>query len=186
MPYYSYLCANQNKLTMTTFPLVTTIISLALFAGFVGLGIRKFGLLPSYSAYSSKWNEAVPIHNMNLWSIVTIAAALLLVPAMVERGQGNPWQFLGFFAPLYLVLVGFTPEWEANPTQHKVHVIGAISCAAISAVWLAVICHLAWLIGVSFLVMLCAAFATKSIKTCYVFWLEMTMFATVYVALIVP
>ena len=169
---------------MTSFALTTAIASLVIFASFVVLGVVKFTLLGSYSAYAAKWTQAVPIHNMHLWSIVTIIAALLLMPAMIERGEGNLLQCLGFFAPLYLVVVGFTPEWETNKKQRIIHIIGTALCATAAFAWLLFIRHLWWVCLIALAVMCAAAYFTKSWKTSYIFWLEMVMFSSAYAAAI--
>ena len=90
---------------ITLFALIST---LALFS-FIGAGIIRFGLLRSYSSYSSKWGEAVPMNNMNLWSIVTFVAAFMLCPALLELGTASLWQFLGFLARLR----------HARPESHR-------------------------------------------------------------------
>jgi len=160
------------------------IISLVVFAGFILLGIKRFGLLRSYSAFASKWDEAVPIKKMNLWSIVTLVVAFLLMIPMIDAGDGNKWQFLGFFAPVYLAVVAFTPKFETDPKQHKIHVFGASACALIASLWLVLVQHLWWVALISLAVMAAAAYFTKTWKTSYIFWLEMTLFAAVYAAVI--
>lgn len=179
---------------METAMLISTLISLALFAGFVAIGIRKFGLLRSYSAYSPEWDKAVPMLGIHLWSLVTFFVAFFLMIPMIERGMGNPWQFLGFFAPLYLIIVAAFPLTEEKPDEtekekkererrYRIHCISAAVCAIVSILWLALICHKGWLVLVSLLVFWCAAYATLSVKKSCTFWCEMAAFASVYVAL---
>ena len=108
---------------MSTIAIITAILSFVLFSGFVILGEVVFGQLPSYSAYSTKWKVKVPLNSMNLWSLVTLIVAFLLMLSMLEIGDGSYLQFLGFFAPLYLICVCLTPDWETNSKQHKFHLI---------------------------------------------------------------
>lgn len=166
---------------MTTFSLITTILALVIFVGFVAFGVVKFGWQKSYSAFAPKWTEAVPIHNAHLWSIVTIVVAILLAFGMIEQGEGHPLQFLGFFAPVYLAIVAFTPEYETNRQQRIVHVTGALLCAAASVAWLwfagpqgTIFFSLiaAWLLGI----------LTRSINSSLIFWAEMAMFGAVFAA----
>jgi len=167
---------------MTTFALVTSILSLVLFVGFIGISIRKFTLRRSYSDFAPKWVEAVPMHNMNLWSIVTIAVAILLMPALIERGEGNALQCFGFFAPIYLIVVAFTPRFLTDKKQKIVHICGTIACAICAIIWLFFICHLWWVGLISLFVMLCVSYATRTLKSSWVFWAEMALFAAVYAA----
>ena len=69
------------------------ILSAVILFSFISIGVIKFGLQNSYSGYSIKWGNAVPLNNMNLWSIVTIVAAFLLCPVMLELAAGSLLQF---------------------------------------------------------------------------------------------
>ena len=91
------------------FILLTFISCLLLFC-FICLGIGKFGLLRSYSAYAPKWDETVPMKNLNLWSIITFLAGFLLMPVLLQYSEGHILQFLGFFTPIYLMGVSLTPK----------------------------------------------------------------------------
>ena len=159
----------------------TIIASFILLFGFIGLGIFRFGLLPSYSAYASKWTEHVPLPtSLNLWSIVTILAAILLVPAMTSIGEGNYFQFLGFFAPLYLIVVGLTPEYETYRRQKRTHVIGAIICALCAIIWIAFVAQ-RWAIFLAYsFIMFMTALATQTHKKALIFWGEMAFFFSTY------
>lgn len=178
---------------MTTFSLITTILALVIFVGFVAISVRKFGWLRSYSAYAAKWTEVAPINrHTHLWSIVTVIVALLLACGMLEQGEGHPLQFLGFFAPVYLAIVAFTPEYQDQPgdddkmrakrkRQRIIHYIGTILCAAASVAWLwfagpqgTIFFSLiaAWLLGI----------LTRSINGSLIFWAEMAMFGAVFTA----
>lgn len=172
---------------MTTFAYSLVIASIVLFAGFVLLGIWKFGLLPSYSAYADKWAIAVPIdEKTNIWSAVTIIVAILMVPALVEAGQDNPWQFLGFFCPLYLIVVGFTPRWAHSIKQHIIHSVGAFLCAGAALCWLLLVRRQFPIAVFSLLGTLALALLTRSVKKSITFWAEMAMFIAVYISLLIP
>jgi len=160
-----------------------TIISTILFFGFIILGVVKFGILTSYSAYSSKWGDAIPIKDMNLWSIVTIISALLLTPPLIESGANDSWQFLGFLTPIYLIVVALTPNWETNNKEHIVHTTFALLCIITSLLWLFLVKqYYIQLILIMFSIMI-AGTVTGTLKRCFVFWLEMLMFLSNYGAL---
>ena len=164
--------------------LLTFISCLTLFC-FIFLGIGKFGLLPSYSAYSSKWNEAVPISNMNLWSIVTLVAAVLLIPVLLEISADSPIQFLGFFTPIYLICVSFTPNWQNDDKEYKYHVIFALLCAICAFLYIGLILNRWGCILGSLIIILTISILSKTLKTHLVFWLEMIMFLSMYLSLII-
>ena len=171
---------------MTTFSYITAIASLVIFAGFVAYSVFSFGWPSSYSSFAKKWIERLPMHNVNLWSIVTAVVAFLLFPAMIERGEGNLLQCLGFFAPLYLLVVAFTPKWETEHKQYVIHCVGTALCAAAALAWLIVIRHLWWVLLIALGVMAAAAFLTKTFKASWFFWLEMAFFGAAYAATIIP
>ena len=159
--------------------LFALISTLALFS-FIGAGVIRFGLLRSYSSYSSKWGEAVPMNNMNLWSIVTFVAAFMLCPALLELGAASLWQFLGFLVPVYLITVSLTPDWKTNRGQFIVHVIAAALCALGGLGWLIFVMHALKVIACSFAFVMTMALFSGSARTCPVFWAEMFMFLSVY------
>lgn len=170
---------------MTTFSLVTTILAIVIFVGFVAISVRKFGWQRSYSAYAAKWTGAVPIDNhTHLWSIVTIVVAILLAFGMIEQGEGHPLQFLGFFAPIYLIIVGFTPEYQTVKKQRIIHIVGTILCALCAIIWTYMAAPAAVLI-VPFIAAWIAGIITKTIERSLIFWSEMGMFAAFFAARII-
>lgn len=164
--------------------LILTIISLLLLAGFIGLScIINHGLAASYSAFSACWEEDPP--KLNVWSVVTFIAAMAMVPPMVEAGDGNPVQFLGFFAPLYLIVVSLTPRWDVDRRQRRIHTAGAIVCAVLAFAWLLLVRHHWWVALICLAAALVAGWRTRTLPGSLVFWGEMVMFASVYLSLII-
>lgn len=158
------------------------IASFVLLFGFIGLGIFRFGFLPSYSAYATKWSERCPLPmGMPLWSFVTIIAAIILMPVMIDLGDGSYLQFLGFFAPIYLMIAGLTPDYETNPKSKRIHTWGAIICALFAIVWIAFVAQRwAVFLACSF-IMFVAALATQTHEKALLFWGEMALFLSTYV-----
>lgn len=163
--------------------LFATISAFLLFT-FIGAGVARFGLLDSYSAYASKWKRAVPMNNLNLWSIVTGVAAFLMFPPLLEVGVGSMWQFLGFLIPLYLIIVTLTPNWATNLGEYKVHASSALVCLVGALVWCLVVMHAGRiLLSVAAFVAALALFS-GSAKRSAVFWVELHMFLSVYLTLL--
>lgn len=170
---------------MTTFALITTLASLLLFGVWLAISAHRFGWLPSYSAYAAKWTEAVPIDDhTHLWSIVTIAVAILLCPAMIEAGDESPLQFLGFAAPVYLIVVSFTPKWETEKKQRIVHVAGAMVCAVLSLLWLCLALRCWYYPVITAAIALIISLMSGTLRRSYVLWGELALFASVYAVLI--
>lgn len=163
---------------------IFSIISTLLLFGFIIWGVMRFGLLGSYSHYARKWGEAVPLNSTNIWTIVTLVAAFLLAPAMIELGTASLWQFLGFLVPVYLIIVSLTPEWETKRTQYIVHCIGALVCAIGAFFWLTVIMDALFVFTLVLVFVATLALLTGTEKTSAIFWAEMVMFISVYLVVL--
>ena len=164
--------------------IILTILSLLLLGGFTALSCALFfGVPASYSAFSAEWRTMYP--KTPVWSYVTALAAFLMVPPMIEAGDGSALQFLGFFAPLYLIVVALTPEWDINKRQHIIHTAGAIVCAVLALAWLFVIRGHWWVAAGCYVLALGAALWTKTLRPSLVFWGEVVMFLSVYVSLFI-
>ena len=165
---------------ITFFALLSTL----LLFGFIILGVGRFGLLGSYSAYSSKWGKAVPMNNMNLWTMVTLVAAFALCPALLEIGAASALQFLGFLTPVYLIVVSLTPDWQTDRTQYIIHMVFAALCFAGGLAWMLLVMRgFGILCGVAAFV-LTLALLSGTQRSSAVFWTEMLMFASVYLAVL--
>lgn len=163
---------------------VLSVLSAIILFGFIFAGVVRWGLLPSYSDYSSKWGEVLPIQNLNLWGIVTFIAAALLMPVMIELGENNILQFLGFFTPVYLMCVSFTPNWKTDKTEGKLHPIFAYACAAAAFAWILFIAHTWYVLLGTVLFVLGTALLSLTLKSAKTFWLEMVMFVGTFLSLL--
>lgn len=162
------------------------ILALVVFVGFIVYGSTLTGELPeSYSALGTFMDEYFPGAAINPWSIVTFAVAFLMVPPMVEAGEGSILQCLGFFAPLYLIVVSLTPRWDIDKRQHRIHTAGAIVCAVLAFAWLLLIRGHWWVVALCLALGCAAGWRTKTLPGSLVFWGEMVMFASVYLSLII-
>lgn len=166
--------------------LFCTILSFVVLASFIALStFLNRGIPGSYSAFSACWADWAPLHNLNVWSIFTAVAAMLMIPPMIEAGADNPVQFLGFFAPLYLIIVSLTPEWDIYKNQHRVHVAGAVTCAVLALLWLVLIRGHWWVVCACLVAGIAAGSWTKTLPGCKVFWGEMVLFLSVYISLLI-
>lgn len=164
--------------------LVLVFMSALLFTAFNLISIKRFGIQKSYSTFSTRWNETgIMPDGVHLWSVITVIVAGMIMPATIEAGEGNALQFLGFFSPLYLITVGLTPEYEVKPIQRRIHIAGALSCAVLGLLWLIYVMGMWYLPIIALAVWALVAHWTKR-PDAYVYWLELVMFSSVYVALL--
>ena len=158
-------------------------VSAVLFFGFVVLCVKKFGLLSCYSAYGAKWMPEYA-SQINWWSMVTIGSALLLVPVLLEGSEDSMFQFTGFLAPVFITLVGATPNYQENKQAFWTHQIGAWGTVLFVSVYAFVIPHLLWIILALLVVMLVVSLFT-GIKQTWMFWAEMAMYISTYLILFI-
>ena len=85
---------------------------------------------------------------------------------MLEYGEGNTLQCLGFFAPVYLIVVSLTPEYKTNKMQRKIHTIGASICAVVAFLWMVLVVHCYSGLIVSAISVAVIAYATKTAVSC--------------------
>lgn len=159
-----------------------TLVSMILLFGFIIIGTAKFGILPSYSAHSTKWLDVFP--KFSLWTVVTLIASMLLVPVLIELGESNPLQFLGFFAPVYLIAVSLTPRWELDNIEHKYHIIFAALCAVAGIAWTLFVAHTAYILLFVAIAVIVTGLLTRTLLYAKTFWAEMVAFLSVYFSIL--
>lgn len=155
-----------------------TAASLLLLSGFMAFCIARYGLKDCFSRYSYEWGTAP--ESLNLWSLDLIASALLLMPVMLELSGGSKWQFLGFLAPISMLLVGFTPRWATNNGQYIVHNVGVVLATLFSIAYAIIIPLTVWPI---LILGALAGIATLIYRKAFIFWLEIAMYLAIYVVL---
>ena len=179
-----------------TFSLITLIASIILMLTFIGISIYKFKLLSSYSVYSPAWDKVVPFKDMHLWSIITFFIALLFMPALIELGNGNILQFLGFFSPIYLMMIALFPLEDMTDNMHesdkkriernlKIHIISAILCAVAVLSWVIFVMKMWWMVLIAVVAVLIGGLLTKTLKSSFTFWSEMILFISGYGAALI-
>jgi len=167
---------------------VCTILSMLIMVVFNIICLKKYRLLSCYSAYGPKWAEYTKEHpqlkGLNIWSIVTIVSAGLLFVPMLTSAKDSPLEFLCFFAPLYLFLVGFTPKYQENKTQNIVHQIGAWGCVICILLWLFFIVQMWAVLIPVFVLALVIGVATRTFIPSCTYYLEMAMYLSTYLVLL--
>ena len=157
-----------------------TLAATIIFVAFNAISIRKFGMDTCFSSYGKLWGEAVPIKNMNLWSIVLGSVAFMLIPPVLVSADDNPLQFVGFLTPLYLLLVVFTPDYTKTKKIHIIHCIGAYMCAIGMLIWMIGIMHM-WLPLVLFAIAFSIiGYCAKDLLYSSMYYGELTLFLSAF------
>ena len=150
-------------------------LSFLVLFGFMAFCIVRYGLKDCFSRYSYRWETAPQA--LNWWSLDLIASALMLMPIMLDLSVGSKWQFLGFLAPISMLLVGFTPRWATNNAQYIVHNVGVVLATLFSIAYAVIIPKTVWLI---LILGALAGIATLIYKKAFIFWLEIAMYGAIY------
>ena len=154
--------------------LILKLLAAILFWGFLAISIYRWGIPHSYSMLAYKWSKTT-------WTTVTILIAFLITPILIELGALSAYQFLGFLTPVWLMLVATTPNFLTDKTQNTLHNTFTGLCVVSNLLWLTLVTHYIWVSILVVLLIAILALLTKSIKTSYIFWLEMIMFLTIFI-----
>jgi len=175
----------NNDNIMDTFGFICTILSFLMMTVFNFICIKRYGLLSCYSAYGEQWaNEKKSLNAINIWSLVTIVSALLLVPPILVSSDGHPLQFLCFFTPLYLFLVGITPDYNKVKAHNRLHMTGVILCVISVLFWLFFVVHRLVILFPVYILALVIGMGTRTFDKSWLYYLEMVMYLTAYIALL--
>ena len=126
-----------------------------------------------------------------IFTIVMFMMGILLIAPwlniasllMIEGALFHNWllEFLPFIAICGIMLVGAAPLFKSY--QEKVHTTGALIAAVPSIIWM-IVANYWWWILICLIICLTLALITRSIKSSYVFWLEMILFFGIFILLI--
>ena len=125
-----------------------------------------------------------------LFTAMMFCMVLLLLPAWLTisdaaGGWEKNFTFLAFLAAGSIAFVGAAPAFRGCVLESKVHGIAAKCAAAFSLIWCAVVCwRIAYIIPIAAAVVWATAFATKTAKSCSVYWWEMCAFVATFATII--
>lgn len=161
-----------------TIYLSLAIAGAAWFSLCLGILLSKFGIPPSLS--ESYYNLGGKDGKGYLFYIMLLVTVFLMITPMVQAAGG--W---GFLCGLGLLFVGAAPAFKGDSGIDKIlHPVGAIACAASAALILIHIGEWGWLVASAFFAW-GIAYATMTMRQCYIFWLEMAAFYGLFAGVIV-
>lgn len=127
-----------------------------------------------------------------LFTIMMFTLSICLMPGWIEITESiSSWSHhltaLPFFAAALLSFVGAAPAFKDSDLENKVHTISACAAAAFAILWCSIVCYnIAWIIiPASTIVILIASLATRTLKSCITYWLEMIAILATFITILV-
>lgn len=147
------------------------------------ISLYTHGIPHSLSETYYRWNDIKKGAGYAFCVALGLMAGLLL-PAWLEIGAGSPWQFLSFLTCGSLLFVTAAPNFKSFGIESTVHTVAAIFSAICGMCWVIFVADLWVLILLVLLYTLIVAVSSRTLKSCYVYWLETIAFLSIYIALL--
>ena len=113
-----------------------------------------------------------------LFQVALGLAGFLMMIYLLDMTAGKWYQFLSFFATSALIFVAFAPDYK-NMLEGKVHVAAAMVSAVAGVLLVSLMGY--WWVVLCFLTLALLIIQRNGNKT---YWLEMAVFASVFVGVI--
>lgn len=120
-----------------------------------------------------------------LFPAMMFSVAGLLMPVQLEAAEGSYLQFLSFLTCAATIFVGAAPNFKGTKLENAVHSTSAIISAICAMLWCLLVVG-SWGVILSYLIIfLIIALCTNTLKSAYIFWLEMVAFMSMFLSLII-
>lgn len=120
-----------------------------------------------------------------LFPAMMFSVAGLLMPVWLEATEDSYLQFLSFLTCAAIMFVGAAPNFKATKLESAVHSTSAIMATICSMFWCIFVVGSSGVILSYFVIFLIIALCTKTLKSAYIFWLEMVAFMSMFLSLII-
>lgn len=157
--------------------LTLAIISTAILALYLVIYFIRYKVVPS------SLSETFYIIDVPYQFTLTLFAMVFTIVMPLIEVTPDALRVLAFLVPVGIAFVGAAPCFKEE-FEGKVHKTGALVAAVFALLWVILAVRLWWVILACFFVATILAVATGTLYRCYVFWLEMVAFGSVYTSLI--
>ena len=163
---------------------ILILTSCLIFIAYNAIAIKLFDIPASLSNTFYLYNN-IKKNLGYVFSIMMVVCTGLLIPAWLEITADSNFQFLSFLTCGALLFVAYAPNFKSNDITNKVHSISAIIAAILGISWTCFTTPF-WILPVLYLLLfLGIALMQKNLKKCYIYWLEMVAFASIYTTLLI-
>lgn len=109
---------------------------------------------------------------------------VFLMPCWLEISEGSPFQFTAFLSAAGVLFVGAAPAFKSSSLENAVHQWSAYICAAAAIAWICLVTPYWWIILIVLGIIVLLAIITKTVKSSYIYWLEMVAFISTFISII--
>jgi hypothetical protein len=109
---------------------------------------------------------------------------VFLMPCWLEISEGSPFQFTAFLSAAGVLFVGAAPAFKSSSLENAVHQWSAYICAAAAIAWICLVTPYWWIILIVLGIIALLAIVTKTVKSSYIYWLEMVAFISTFISIV--
>lgn len=110
---------------------------------------------------------------------------VFLMPCWLEISEGSPFQFTAFLSAAGVLFVGAAPAFKSSSLENAVHQWSAYICAAAAIAWICLVTPYWWIILIVLGIIALLAIVTKTVKSSYIYWLEMVAFISTFISIVI-
>lgn len=147
------------------------------------VALLLFGVPKSLSMTYYLFKDRVETLKWLFPSMMTLLT-IFLMPCWLEISEGSPFQFTAFLSAAGVLFVGFSPAFKSSSLENAVHQTSAYICAAAAIAWICLVTPYWWIILIVLAVIALLAYVTKTIKSSYIYWLEMVAFISTFISIV--
>lgn len=160
-------------------------IAISIFILYVVISLCVFQKIPTslsntYYMYKEKKEWLKYLFPVMMFSV---AGSLMLT--WLKATEGSYLQFLSFLTCAAIMFVGAAPNFKATKLESTVHSVSAIIAAICAMLWCLFVVGSYGVILNYLVIFLIIALCTKTLKSAYIFWLEMVAFMSMFLSLII-
>lgn len=120
-----------------------------------------------------------------LFPITMVICVGLLVPGWLDILEGSNWQFLAFLCPMAILFMSMAPDFKNNILEYKVHAISTIIAALLALFSIIFVLNGGYILIFVSILLLLISITSSTLKNCWLYWLEMIIFISTYLSIIV-
>ena len=154
-----------------------------MFAIYNAIILLLFGVPKSLSMTYYLFKERNNILKVLFPSMMTLLGVFLM-PCWIAMSEGSNFQFLAFLSAASLLFVAFAPAFLESSLENMVHQVSAYCCAAFAMLWIILVTPYWYVILIVLGVVAALAIITKTVKSSYIYWLEMVAFVSTFIAIV--